>query len=320
MFKTHESFELALNITALLPCLLLILLYIIDINHLKYPNYFKFELMLVMLVIISLNFVKEYEKKEIFDDHCGENFKMIGILKSYLEIVNLCFLASFNYLLYSLIIVKNKKKKSISSIIILSLINWIGPAYIFILYFIWEKNFISISGQCIFIHNIKKYIHLFLIPIIFLLDIIFFALTIRVLKIKKQKDEEHSDNYSDNIIRITLNFISHLILFASQYINNILIFDTNNIKDDSNKLKFYHINYYIALSIINIVCCLESKTRDYYYKFLNNCLKLNTDSNSSLESETIEESDEEIEIEEVEDDDEQNEHMKIYRESSTQSE
>ena len=119
MFEIHDSFELAINITAFIPCLVLILLYLLDFKKLKFPNYFKLELMIVMLVSISLNFVKNYnyyEKKNKNNENNENNenndnpheqnkcelkkYEIIGLIKSYLEIVNLCLLAAFNYLCY----------------------------------------------------------------------------------------------------------------------------------------------------------------------------------------------------------------------------
>ena len=68
MFDIHDSLELVINITAFIPCMILIILYLIDFNKLKFPNYFKLELMIVILANISLNFVKNYNYKEEYKE------------------------------------------------------------------------------------------------------------------------------------------------------------------------------------------------------------------------------------------------------------
>ena len=73
----HDSFELALNITAFIPCLLLIILYLIDFKNLKFQNYFKLELMISLLLNISLNFVKNYgyiKEEDIENKDIKKNF------------------------------------------------------------------------------------------------------------------------------------------------------------------------------------------------------------------------------------------------------
>jgi len=196
MFEIHDSLELAINITAFIPCLVLILLYLVDFKKLKFPNYFKLELMIVMLVNISMNFVKNYNYNpgDLHEEtNCNLKYKIIGLIKSYLEIVNLCLLAAFNYLCYILLKSKNKDSRKLLFLIILSLISWIIPIYNFILYFLNnnKSEFISISGVCIFVSHLIKKIHLYLIPFIFLLDSIFFILTLYELNKRKKSDEEH---------------------------------------------------------------------------------------------------------------------------------
>ena len=305
MFEIHDSMELALNITALIPCLILMILYLIDCKKLKYPNYFKLELMFAILANICFNFVKNYKSEidnekiyEITD--CKNELKIIGLIQSYLEIVINCLLASFNYLCYILLKSKKIEKKNII-VIILSLISWIIPIYIFVLYisFHEKSDFISMSGVCLFVPEIKKNISLYLIPVIFLLDAIFFILTVKLLNSKKKEDEEDSEGYNKQIIRITINFLSHFIFFFSQYINNAFILFNINKHD---RYKYYNINYHIALTIISIVCCMEGKTRDYYNKLILSCLKF-----EKIQSEKAEDDEEE------EDEDDEGD-MKIYHE------
>lgn len=308
MFEIHDSLELALNITAFFPCIILIILYLIDFNKLKLPNYFKLELMIVMLVNISLNFVKNYnyygEDSENYEKvGCIKKYQIIGLIKSYLEIVNLCLLAAFNYLCYMLLKIKNKDNTKLSFLIILSLISWIIPIYNLILYFLNKKDFISISGVCIFAPDLKKKIHLCLIPFIFLLDSIFFILTLLELSKRKKSDEEHKDGYKKNMNRITLNFISHLIFFSCQYINNAFIFFDLR---ENDRYKYYNINYHISLAIINIICCIEGKTREYYNKIIEKCLKFEKIDKNKIEEEEEEEDEDDDEIED----------MKIYHEAS----
>ena len=309
MFEIHDSLELAINITAFIPCLILIILYLIDFKKLKFPNYFKLELMIVMLANISLNFVKNYNyygenKKRYEKNSCNrKKYEIIGLIKSYLEIVNLCLLAAFNYLCYILLKSKNKDNRKLSFLIILSLISWIIPIYNLILYFLNKQEFISISGVCIFVPELKKKLHLYLIPFIFILDSIFFILTLYELSKRKKSDEEHKDGYKKNMNRITLNFISHLIFFSCQYINNAFIyFDL----EKEHRYKYYNIIYHISLAIISIICCIEGKTREYYNKLIENCLKF-----EKIDKDKIEE-----EEEEEDEDDDDNEDMKIYHESS----
>ena len=318
MFEIHDSLELAINIIAFFPCLILIILYLIDFKKLKFPNYFKLELMIVMLTNIILNFFKNYnyiEKKdngqggngnENNEDHegnCKQKYKIIGLIKSYLEIVNLCLLAAFNYLCYILLKIKNKDNKKLSFLIILSLISWIVPIYNLILYFLNKKDFISISGVCIFVPDLKKKLHLYLIPFIFLLDSIFFILTLLELSKRKKSDEEHKEGHKKNMNRITLNFLGHFIFFSCQYINNAFIFF--DIERDG-RYQYYNINYHIGLAIISIISCIEGKTREYYNKLIEKCLKF-----EKIDKDKIEE-----EEEEEDEDEDENEDMKIYHESS----
>ena len=308
MFEIHDSMELALNITALIPCLILIILYLIDCQKLKYPNYFKLELMFAMFANICLNFVKNYKfipqnesgGKNYEENKCGKGLKAIGLIQSYLEIVINCLLASFNYLCYILLKSKKIGKKNLI-VIILSLISWIIPVYIFILYILKhdDGDFHSISGVCLFAPEIKKKISLYLIPVIFLFDSIFFILTIVLLNTKKKEDEDDSEGYNKHIRRITLNFLSHFFFFFSQYINNAFILFDIHKKD---RYQYYNINYHIALTIISIICCIEGKTRDYYNKIILSCLKF-----EKVQSEKGEDDEEE----EDEDDEED---MKIYHE------
>ena len=278
----HDSFELALNITAFIPCLLLIILYLIDFKNLKFQNYFKLELMISLLLNISLNFVKNYgyikeediENKDIKKDfealECDNTqLEIIGLIKSYLEIVNILFLASFNYLCY--IILKNKNKEDKKGIIItLSIINWFLPSYEFILYFLSMKDnqntkYISISGKCIYNLEIKQDINLYLVPFIFIIDIFFYVMILITLNMQKKKDENHIDIYTNQIKRITFNFISHFIFFVSQYINiTILYFE----QFDEYRYLYININYNISLTILCIFCLIENKTREYYKKLI----------------------------------------------------
>lgn len=315
MISIYYSLELVLNITAIIPCLVLIVLYLIDFNTLKSQNYFKLELMLALLISISLNFIKNYEEddnkddEDFFDDDsCSKGYKIIGLIKSYLEIAILSLLSCFNYLCFFLLKNKDKSKK-IQIIIILSLISWIIPVYIFIIYFS-KKEFIPISGVCIFSANIKKNIDLYLIPTIFLSDSLFFILTLMELNKRKNNDEDNGRAYTKSMKRIGINFFCHFILFTIEYINNAFIFFEID-KEHINK--YYNINYHIALTIISIVCCLEAKTREYYNKFLFSCLKFEK-VQKKIKNVNEEEDEEEDE------DDEEDEDMKIYVESRTESE
>ena len=103
--------------------------------------------------------------------------------------------------------------------------------------------------------------------------------------------------------RITLNFISHLIFFSCQYINNAFIFFDYKIGE---RYRYYNIINHISLAIISIICCIEGKTREYYNKLIENCLKF-----EKIDKDKIEE-----EEEEEDEDDDDNENIKIYHESS----
>ena len=299
MFEIHDSFELALNITALIPCLIIIILYLNDCSHLKPQNFFKLELMFSLLIYICLNFVKNYkynnENDRTNSNHengeCNQlKYKIIGLIKSYLEIVNLLFLSSFNCLCYSLLKNKSKGGKGLSLVIILSLISWLMPIYIFILYFFERDQFISKYGVCIFNPEIKKKINFYLIPIIFLVNIIFFIITLKILYSYKKEDEENIERYNKNIKRITLYFISHLIFFASQSIYNSFLFFGI---EEQMKYKYYNISYHLALTVLCSICCIENKTREYYNKIMETCFKSEKDENNNIEEEEEEEDEQE---------------------------
>lgn len=318
-FEIYDSFALVLNITALIPCIGLITLYLIDFKKLKLPNYFKLELMFTLLTVIVLNFIKDYydddnnqiispngdkKKNDLDHEKCDcDNYKIIALIRSYLEIVVLLLLAAFNYLCYFLL--GNKDNKKLSLIIFLSSICWIIPIYIFILNFTVKdvksenpldcsgNNYISISGVCIFTPKIKQIIHLGFMPFIFIIDVIFFILTIFELNKRKKNDEDNVDIYNKNIKRISLNFIGHFIYFISIYMNNICLFK-NFLRQI--RYRFYNINYQIGLSILCIVLCLEGKTREYYNKLIESCLKLEKDVDENAEEEEEYEEDENDDI------------------------
>lgn len=309
MVEIYDSIELALTITALLPCLILIILYLMDCSKLKYPNYFKLELMIVILCNICLSFVKKYNYKK--GDKCEKGFKIIGLIQSYVEMVINCLLASFNYLCY-ILLKNNKINKKFTIIIILSLISWIIPIYIFGLYFFKDKDeeiFHFISGVCIFSpKKEKKLINLIFISVMLFLDSIFFILTILILNSKKEEDEDNISGYNKHIRRITINFISHLIFFFSQIFNPFLIDEDEN-EDSDGKSKYYNISYHIALTIISIANCFEGKTRDFYNKLITSCLTFDKVSNQNSEDEE----------EEEDDDDDEEQDMKIYVDSRSES-
>lgn len=278
MFLIHDSFELALNITAFIPCLLLIIIYIIDFKELKFQNYFKFEMMIALLFNISLNFVKNYNYNNNNDEiKCNNTqLEIIGLIKSYLDILTLFFLASFTYLCY--IILKNKNKDDKKCFItILSIINWILPSYIFILYYLYIRNknnednkkyFISISGKCIFNLKIKQNIHLYLIPSLFIIDAFFYIMIVILLNIQKknEKEDDKIDYYNDKIKRISINFISHFLFFVSQYINmTFLFFDLFKNERDL----YYNINYNLSLTILCLFCLIDYKIREYWQKLID---------------------------------------------------
>ena len=318
MISIYYSLELVLNITAIIPCLILVILYLIDRNKLKSQNYFKLELMFSLIVTITLNFIKNYDEDDnedenidnIENENCDESYRINGLIKSYLEIVILCLLSCFNYLCYFLLKNKDKTKKLII-IIILSLISWLIPLYIFIIYGS-KKEFTSISGVCIFSADIKKNIDLYLIPIIFLSNSIFFIMTLIELNKRKNKDENNSREYRKNMKRIGINFFCQFILFSIEYINNAFIFFEI---DKNNRYKYYNIIYNIALTIISVACCFEAKTREYYNKFIYSCLKF-----EKIQKKNKNENEEEEEEEDEDDDDgDDDEDMKIYVELSTES-
>ena len=310
MFEIYDSIELTLCITALIPCLILIVLYIKDFSTLRYPNFFKLELMIALLLNICLNFVRNYNyaKDNSFEiEGCNKNnkkFEIFGLIKSYLEVVILCLLASFNYLCYALLNTNNKNETKRLVSIILSIISLVLPAYNFLLYFLNQKHFISILGICLFIPDIKLKMNACLIPIIFLIAFIFFILTIHELHLKKKTDEENRKQYSRNIKRISFNFICQFIHFSIQYIKvAFILFDINK----EHRYKYYNIINNISLTVVSISCFLEGKTREFYEKIIFDCLKL-----EKVESE-INEEEEEYEDEGSDEDDEKE--MKVYQES-----
>ena len=143
-----DAFEFALNITAAIPCLAIIIIYLILKKELKYPHYFKLELMFILLIIILLDFflIK-------LDD-----VKIINSIQSYLQIVLVFLLLSFSCLCYSLSKTKNNDSSK-TLIIALTLGSWILAIYriIFNIDFIVNACIIS----CIFLLDLIRYYQIF---------------------------------------------------------------------------------------------------------------------------------------------------------------
>ena len=283
------AFDISFNITAIIPCIVLIIIYLILKKDLKYPHYFKLELMLILLIIIFLDFVLiKYNNNE--DNNDIE--KKLTFVKSYLEIVLSFFLLSFNYLCYSLS--KTKKKDSNKSLIIaLSLGSWILPIYRLIIH---ENNDYGINFT-FFIINVC------VISCIYLLDLIFYILIIVNMCSIKKKDEDNKIYYNKNIKRMTLNFMSHLSL-CSFLLYDLIMKYKNHFNDQREILNLLNS---LSYNFISFVCFLEGKATDYLKNKFNSCF--------SFEKLKSNDDDDEEESESDDDDDDDDEDIQIYDEN-----
>jgi hypothetical protein len=327
MTHIHDAFELAFAILSVFPCLLIIIVYSCLRKELKSTNYYKLELIISILINIILNFVKNYgfehENKPNENLQCIDDFyKYFAVSKSYFEMVNLFFLTSFMILLnYLLVKDDNKKNKNNTVLIILSLINWVLPMYIIFMYIgLNDKHFsayedidnsnnifYSITGQCVYFSKIKNEIHLFLIPFLFLVDVIIYILLNRILISKKKEDKDNAKTYKVNIRRITINFISHLFFFGVQYAD-IFFLDCFIKGDDCDfYYEYYNIVNNASFAIISYTCIFERRIMRFLNEKFTCCLP---------EKEPSEESEEE-EDEDSDEYDEDDESQKIYDDRTT---
>jgi len=302
MISIYEAFDIAFNITAIIPCLALIIIYLILKKDLKYPHYFKLELMLILLVIISLdfassNFSKNPDKEnsqDISKDNNSDNKSkepkyIIVLIKSYLEIVLSFFLLSFSYLCYSLS--KTKKKDSSKSlIIVLSLVSVILPVY--------RIKFNDIENKFDFIINIC------VISCIYFLDLIFYILIIVNICSIKKKDEENNKYYNRNIKRMTLNFISHLSLCSVLLLTLIRIDDKKNEK--KNEKDYLDLILSLSYNFISYISFLEGKTTDYLKSKFRSCFSFENLNDND---------DDEEESESDDDEDDDDDDIQIYNEN-----
>ena len=329
MTHIHDAFELAFAILGAFPCIFIIIVYSCLRKELKPTNYYKLQLIISILINIILNFVKDYRfnhEKINYEKFFYNNFfKYFAVSKSYFEIVNLFFLTSFMILLNYLLVKGNTNKMVF---IILSLINWGLPMYIIFIYISLNDKviksfesidnsynvFYSITGQCVYFSKIKRIIHLFLIPCLFLVDVIIYILLCRKLILKRKEDKDNAKTYKVNIRRITINFISHLFFFGVQYAD--IFFLDCFIKGEEKCSLFFYYEYYnivnnASFSIITFTCIFERRIMSFLNEKFTCCLS---------EKEPTEESEEEEEDEEsyeYEDYDENEEIQKIYDDRTT---
>ena len=298
MISIYEAFDIAFNITAIIPCLALIIIYLILKKDLKYPHYFKLELMLILLVIISLDFASS----NFSNNQNKENSKKIIVLiKSYLDIVLSFFLLSFSYLCYTLS--KTKKNDSSKSLIIaLSLVSWILPVYR-IKFNGKEEN-----------NNIDFIINICVISSIYFLDLIFYILIIVNMCSIKKKDEENNKYYNRNIKRMTLNFMSHLSLCSVLLIDLIrrkYLYENKNTngKDNENEQQKDYVDLLnsLAYNFISYISFLEGKTTDYLKSKFRSCF--------SFEKLSVNDDDDEEESESDDDEDDDDDDIQIYNEN-----
>lgn len=331
MIHIHDAFELAFAIIGVFPCIFIIIVYSFLRKELKPTNYYKLQLIISILINIILNFVKDYgfdhNNNTIYEDFfCNNFFKYFAVSKSYFEIVNLFFLTSFMILLNYLLVKGNTSSKIV--FIILSLINWVLPMYIIFIYIALNDKviesyeiidnsynvFYSITGQCVYFSKIKRLIHLFLIPCLFLADVVIYILLCRILILKKKEDKDNSKSYKVNIRRITINFISHIFFFGVQYAD--IFFLDCFIKGEKECNLFFYYEYYnivnnASFSIISFTCIFERRIMSFLNEKFTCCL---SEKESCEESEEEEEDEESYEYEEY---DENEEIQKIYDDRTT---
>ena len=294
----YSAFEITLGITAFIPCLILIIIYIFEFKNLKYPNYFKLELIFSLVASTSLSFIKAKDK----DCENTRFYKNIGIIKEYIEDVIILLLISFNFLCCILLKSKSDEKKKLIIIVVLSLLSWFLPLYLLFLYFFgkYDNYFVHISSTCIFNLSTNQTIHYTLILLLFVIDLILYILSIQTLRSKKKRDKKNKETYNTSMIRVSVNFLSHFIFFVLQGLNLFIFLKNGN--------KIYDIICIISLNIISIFSLYEGKTRDYLNKFIE-YLKL-----QKIENEKLDDEEEEYEDDD-DDDDDDDEQITLVRES-----
>ena len=310
----YYAFEIALGITSFIPCLLLIIIYIFEFKKLKYPNYFKLEIIFSLVVCTSLSII-ECKEVECQNNRVPHYFKIIGFIKAYIEDAIFLLLISFNFLCCILFQKKiDEKKKLIIIIVILSLLSWVLPLYLLFLYSFVEnenknkndKQFYLVSKTCIFNPPINKIIHYSLISLLFVIDLIIYILSIQTLSSKKKRDKKNKETYNTSMIRISINFLSHFIFFALKAFN--LFISKNLDSTKNNEENIYNIIFILSLNIISIFSLYEGKTREYWNKFIK-FLKL-----QKIENNRHDDEEEEYE-EDDDDDDEDDEQITLVRET-----
>ncbi len=305
LFDIYTSFKFALSITAIIPCLIIIIIYLIDIKTIKFSSYFKSEIILSILILSSVNFFEIYDvesnavsyKESITNDN-NDYKKTIQKIRNHIQITLSCLLTSFSLLCYILI---KEKKKGTSLSIFLSIVSWFLNLYLLL-----EDYNPHEEGSINFIYLIS----LIISGILFLLDLIFYFLSMKYLHSLSKKDREKKKNCRTMMKRISLYFLSHLIYFGIQIFFWIKLSFSLKISVE-NFEQILLIVIIISLNILSIISLFEPKTREIWDKFIKS-LQL-----QRVKKEITEESEESEEEEDSEDDydDENNVSLKMIPES-----
>ena len=265
---TITSFKFVLSLTAIFPCLIIIIIYLIDIKTIKFSSYFKLEIILLILIFSSLNFFEIFNNTSETDNTDNTILKEI---REHFQIALSCLLTSFNCL--CCILIKNKKKGFVLSLF-LSIISWILHFYLLLFYYkIIEENH-------------KYLISLIVSGVLFGLDFIFYALSILFLHLLAKEDREKTKNCHTNMKRISIYFLSHIIYFGIQTF--YLIMQKNDIqKEERIKFNDNYLDIIIVLSlnVLSIVSLFEPKTREYWDKFIQSLKLQKVDTEENEESE-----------------------------------
>ena len=309
LFDIYTSFKFALSITSIIPCLIIIVIYLIDIKTIKFSSYFKSEIILSILILSCVNFFEIYDVESNTDSYKESNSGdkndytiTIQKIRNHIQITLSCLLTSFSLLCYILL---KGKKKGLSLSIFLSFISWFLNLYLLLEDF--NKPHEDEKDSINFIYLIS----IIITGILFLLDLIFYILSMKYLHSLSKKDREKKKNCHTMMKRISLYFLSHFIYFGIQ------IFYWTKVSFDFLKIdipsfeQILLIVIIISLNILSIINLFEPKTREIWDKFIKS-LKL-----QRVKKEMTEETEENEEEEDSEDDyDEENDvNLKMISES-----
>ena len=332
-----DSFELAFQICEFTLCLAFLTIYLLQCKDLRYPHYFKLEIMIIITIDVVLHFIKNYKNIDQSSDNISDNstdnqtdkktdnkidienekckgYENVSLVRVYLENLILCYFTSFQFLSYILARAQYQDKTKKKMLIILSIICLILPIHIFILNNIEDNTPFEISGLC-FIQNENEY-GIYFILIVFIIDLVFFILLMTKIINLKRSAQESDTIYLNHIKRIIFNFFSQITFFVSIYLIERMTLDYKTDKENKNidHYKYYNLIFVISSNIVVFSYFFDDKVTEFIRRTIISCIKyedeeeLEKDSNYKLTDDN-EECNKSSDLE--------TEHIKVFRENTS---